>query len=186
MRNKVKGSALLKTTTDFVVLTARSPLPKMLIVFTLVLIFSFLASRFWPKNKIAETAGKEQSAITTKNEKETSNDLETRSDDIANEKVAKLLQENWIGVLIVKDNEAQTVLHRRAAVAGKYGFIDLKNDRSYTILNYFNHLNTGYGIVDDGYRNFFLLVWQSGTTKAPTINPGKIRMIGDRIETSSK
>ncbi len=108
-------------------------------------------------------------------------DLSLEIEKRADTKIISLFESSWKGVLIVKDNKAQTVLRNRAALGrtvlgNKQGFVDLKND-SYTVHNYFTYLDTGYGIVDDGQQNFFLLLWSSGATKAPLINPGTINLV---------
>ena len=92
------------------------------------------------------------------------------------------LWENGFGVLVVRDNEAQTILHKRAAIDSKYGFRDLKNG-TYKVTNYFHCRNTGYGLVNHTKKDSFLLVWHSGEViKAPTENPGAIKITTRRVE----
>lgn len=103
----------------------------------------------------------------------------------ADARSTRMLQ-SCMGVLEIKDNEAQTVLHKRAAVGSKQGFVDLKNDFPYLIQSYIFHRETGYGIADDGQHNLFLIVWQPGKIKVPTANPGAIKIVsGRRIEVSN-
>lgn len=96
---------------------------------------------------------------------------------------SKILKESWPGILEIKDNESQTIRYKRTALSNKNGFIDLKNG-PYSIIAYFtNSSGTGFGIVYDGEKNFFPLLWHPGATKAPTLNPGTINLLnGRRIE----
>lgn len=88
------------------------------------------------------------------------------------------------GVLEVKDNEALTVKNKRAAIANKQGFTYLENNQ-YKVCAYFLHGEKGYGIIDDGKRDIFMIVWHTGKTKPPTINPGAIILPkGIRVEPS--
>ena len=111
--------------------------------------------------------------------------LHERAEIRANQKVIDML-ENCVGFMRIRDGEAENIAHRRAAVCGKSGFVDLENNRPYRILWYFNHNSTGRGIVDMGEKKIFLLEWVSGKTKAPLLNPGAIIIpAGKNIQTTS-
>jgi hypothetical protein len=175
MKGKRETFEPLKTTQDIPINRNKSLKTSLMVIFIVVFSFSigFIACLiFWPSyaNTTVITAQTKQIEKQLKVEKEL-----TRG---------SMLEENWIGVLEVRDNEALTVLHKRAAIGNKNGFISLKIGVSYTVHNYFVHLNTGYGIVDDGQGSLFLLVWYSGDLKAPSANPRTIRIpSGRRIET---
>lgn len=103
--------------------------------------------------------------------------------DRANAKLLELLQKPWLGVMEIQDNEAQTVWRKRASIGNKQGFTNLHNGISYRVHSYFTYRDTGYGIVDDGEENLFLVIWKPGITKAPDANPGNFRIPhGRRIE----
>lgn len=112
-------------------------------------------------------------------------DLDARIRRRAEEMTMELLQA-CRGILEIKDNEAQTVLHKRAAIGSKNGFIGLKNDTPYVIHHYFLHRNTGYGIAGESAKNIFLIIWHPGAIKPPSANPGAIKVVsGRRIEITS-
>lgn len=136
------------------------------------LVTGFLICRFaWPREVIIKEKGEtimvSASAMPLQNSGFT-------MEVLANEKIYRIFQESWLGVLEVKDGQAQTVSHKRAALGSKQGFYDLKTNTAYTVHNYFVHNGTGYGLVGNDLQNFFLLVWHSGATKAPAANPGTI------------
>jgi len=96
---------------------------------------------------------------------------------------AKAMLEGCAGVVEIKDNEAQTVRYKKAAIASKGGFTDLKKGVPYTFHSYHVHNDIGYGLVGDDEGLLFHLVWYPGAIKAPTIKPVTLTVSsGKRIE----
>lgn len=99
-------------------------------------------------------------------------DPEKEIDRRAEIKLINLLQENWQGVLEVKDGKSLTTKNKQAALGNKRGFTVLKSKKDevvYTVHNYFVYEDKGYGIVADDKKSLvFLLIWHTGTAKPPS------------------
>lgn len=191
MNKKINGSpASIRTTEDFPIISARNVFLKIRFAITIIAVISFIigfsvCALIQPKT---ETAKPPPPPITTAKPKHdiAPVDIGLELDRLARAKVVNFLRESWLGVLEIRDGKAITVRYKRAALGNKNGFTDLKNDASYVVHNYFVNGDKGYGIVDDGNRNFFLAIWYPGITKVPLTNPGTIRIpSGDRIETGN-
>lgn len=78
----------------------------------------------------------------------------------------KELPEKCLGVLEIKDNEALTVLKKKAAIGSKNAFEYLKSSTSYRTICY-HCLDEGFGMVAFDDENFFILRWYEGATKPP-------------------
>ncbi|MSU54903.1 MAG: hypothetical protein EXS48_03705 [Candidatus Staskawiczbacteria bacterium] len=145
-----------------------------------------LFGRFiWPRYVIAEKVivVKEKPVIVAPNKWNIELDLEVerKVNQRADEKM-KMILENCLGVLEIKDGEAQTVRYKKAAIGKKGGFSDIKKDVPYTVYGYTTHNKIGRAIVSDDDWNIFQLDWHPGLTPAPEKNPGIIRVIsGKRI-----
>ena len=164
----------------------------MIIGGTIIFLTGFFLCYFvWPRHIKVEVEKVVEKQVTVSlpvvKEKALSKDeLEARVQRYATTRLMNLLQspENWKGVLEVKDNEAQTVRYKRAALASSQGFADLKND-SYWVYGYSVHKDVGCGICFDGQSNLFIFRWYPGVTKVP-IDIKTIRIIqGRRVEASS-
>ncbi len=141
----------------------------------------FFCRKVWPR--IQTITVEKEVLVPVKVQKDDALAIDLEIDRRAHQRFIGIMEQSWLGVLEIKDNEAQTVLHKRAALATKNRFFDLKNDVSYTVYGYFTYMEKGYGIAGDGKNTFFPFVWYPGTTKAPIINPGTIRIpAGRRVE----
>ena len=106
-------------------------------------------------------------------------EVDRRANQRANEKM-KMILENCLGVLEIKDGEAQTVRYKKAAIGKKGGFSDIKKDVPYVVYGYTMHNKVGRAIVSDDDWNIFHLDWHPGLTPAPEKNPNIIRVIGGK------
>lgn len=78
------------------------------------------------------------------------------------------LRNECCGVLIIKDGLAQTVLHKRAAISGEFGFTDL-SETAYPVHVYAVSKDLSQGVGVAGYLEgpIFLVVWQKGEQPPP-------------------
>lgn len=94
-------------------------------------------------------------------------DSEKEINNRAEVKLINFLQENWQGILEVKDWQSLTTKNKQTGIKTENGIMPLKN-KVYTVYRYFVYADKGYGIaVNEEKTLAFSLIWHTGITKPP-------------------
>lgn len=86
------------------------------------------------------------------------------------EKMPAYLEENWLGLMEIKDGQATRAPSRQAGIRGKNGIIGFPKNTTFQVHGYVVENKNGAGLAStiiDGNRYYISFYWLAGSTHAP-------------------